>query len=123
MICLDTNYLIRGLVKDSSEGSQLVEWVEASELLVAAAPCWYEFLCGPITEAHRVTMRAFLSKIVPFEERQAAEAARLFNAAGRPRRLRGYAMIAGTAIAAGAKLATGNRGDFQAFLSAGLRLV
>jgi predicted nucleic acid-binding protein len=67
-------------------------------------------------------MRVFLVDIVDFSEVQAIEAARLFNAVGRQRRLRVDAMVAATAIVAGAALATGNRADFDPFVAYGLRL-
>lgn len=70
-----------------------------------------------------MTMRAFLGEIVSFDETQAMEAARLFNAAGRNRRQRVDAMVAGTAISLNARLATNYRTDFQAFLAHGLELV
>lgn len=57
------------------------------------------------------------------DEPQAKEAARLFNAVKRKRSLRVDAMIAGTATAAGAKLATDNRSDFTLFSSHGLQLI
>lgn len=68
-------------------------------------------------------MRSFLSGgIIAFEEAQAATAARLFNAAGRARRLRVDAMIAASALNAGCRLATSNRADFNVFVPFGLAL-
>ena len=64
MICLDTNYLIFGLVKDSRESKQLVTWFGAEEALVAPMPVWYEFLCWPVTAVQIATMRTFLSEII-----------------------------------------------------------
>jgi predicted nucleic acid-binding protein len=88
-----------------------------------AAPAWYEFLCGPITAAQINTMQAFLEgDIIPFAADQAQVAARLFNAAERPRRLRVDAMIAATAISRQAALATLNTADFKPFTSHGLVL-
>lgn len=66
MICLDTNYLILGLVKDSLESERIVGWATAGEALVAPMPVWYEFLCGPVSEAQVAVMRAFLAEIIPF---------------------------------------------------------
>jgi predicted nucleic acid-binding protein len=86
-------------------------------------PAWYEFLCGPVAAEQEEAVRAFLAEVIPFNEEQARESARLFNAAGRKRSLRVDAMIAGTAIVAGARLATGNRNDFVPFLAHGLELV
>lgn len=121
MICLDTNYLILGLVAGSRESRELAAWVAAGERLVAPSLVWFEFLCGPVTEAQVRTMRAFLHELTPFDEPQAIIAADLFNAAARKRSTRVDAMIAATAIAAGATLATNNASDFLPFRDSGLR--
>jgi predicted nucleic acid-binding protein len=124
VICLDTNYLIRGLMKGAPESAKLIEWYQSGEVLLSAAPAWYEFLCGPVTGPQISAVHAFLSGgISAFEEVQAIEAARLFNAVGRVRRLRVDAMIAATAIVAGARLATSNTEDFKIFVPHGLQLV
>lgn len=123
MICLDTNYLIRGLSEGTAEAADLVKWTESGETLVTSMLAWFEFLCGPVNDAQIATMRAFVSEILPFAEEQAVEAARLFNATQRKRTLRVDAMIAGTAIVAKASLATSNRRDFQPFTTHGLKLV
>ena len=122
MICLDTNYLIRGLIAGTAEAGQLINWIEAGESLVTPALAWLEFLCGPVTPSQVSTMRAFLSTVVAFDEPQALEAARLFNAVGRNRRLRVAAMIAGTAVSIHSSLATSNRADFEPFRAHGLQL-
>ena len=124
VICLDTNYLVRGLLKGSRESADLVRWYQSNEPLMSAAPAWYEFLCGPVTIRHIQIVRGFLSGgVIGFEEVQAIEAARLFNAVGRTRRLRTDAMIAATAIVAGARLATSDAEDFKAFVTHGLTIV
>jgi predicted nucleic acid-binding protein len=124
MICLDTSYLIRGLINGVHESARLIEWYQSGQVLLSAAPSWYEFLCGPVTEAQISVARAFLSGgISGFAEAEATEAARLFNAVGRVRRLRVNAMIAATAIVAGARLATSNVEDFEPFVPHGLKLV
>lgn len=123
MICLDTNYLILGLVPRSAESQDLVRWAQNGETLITPMPAWYEFICGPVTPAQVGAMGAFLSRLIPFEEPQAVEAARLFNAVNRKRSLRFDAMIAATALVAGAQLATNNRADFARFAPHGLKLV
>jgi predicted nucleic acid-binding protein len=124
MICLDTNYLVRGLLEGARESSELVLWRQSGEILLSAAPAWYEFLCGPITDLQIRIIQSFLSGgIAAFEEIQATEAARLFNAIGRIRRLRTDTMIAATAIVAGASLATSNMEDFRVFIPLGLKIV
>ena len=124
MICLDANYLICSLALGSAEEQALAAWHLAGEPLVAPSIAWYEFLCGPVTEAQIRAISSFLSGgLIPFEEAQAAEAARLFNAVGRVRRLRVDAMIAATAIVANARFATSNITDFQPFAAHGLQLI
>jgi predicted nucleic acid-binding protein len=106
------------------ESTRLIEWYESGEILLSAAPSWFEFLCGPVTKPQINVVRAFLSGgISAFEEVQASEAARLFNAVGRVRRFRVDAMIAATAIVAGARLATSNIEDFKIFVPHGLELI
>lgn len=123
MICLDTNYLILGLIADSDESRKLISWIQQGEILVTPTLAWYEMMCGPITLAQKDAMRAFLSEILPFDDAQAEVAAHLFNAVGRKRALRVDAMIAAAAIVAGAKLATNNHDDFSEFTASGLQLV
>jgi predicted nucleic acid-binding protein len=86
-------------------------------------PAWYELLCRRVTSAQIKAIRAFLRDIVPFDEPQARSAAQLFHAAGRKRSPGVDAMIAATAIVAGASLATNNRSDFTPFVTHGLKLV
>ncbi len=120
MICLDTNYLILGLVPGSKESSDLAAWAAHGESLVTPMVAWYEFLCGPVTEVQIRTMRAFVRELLPFDETHAIVAAGLFNLAGRKRTNSVDAMIAATAIVVGAALATNNRADFSEFDKAGL---
>lgn len=122
MICLDTNYLIQGLVAGAPESVRLVAWHAAGEPLIVPMPAWFEFLCAPVTPRQIATMRGFLREIVNFGEAQAVEAARLFNAVNRKRGSRVDAMIAATATVSGAHLATNNQGDFSLFAPYGLRL-
>jgi predicted nucleic acid-binding protein len=111
-------------MRSAKESAELIEWYQSGEVLLSAAPAWYEFLCGPVTEPQINAIRAFLSGgISAFEEVQATEAAGLFNATGRIRRLRVDAMIAATAIVASARLATSNAKDFKNFVPHGLKLV
>ena len=123
MICLDTNYLILGLVAGSVESAQLLDWIKAGESLVTSAACWYEFLCGPVSAQQIQTIRSLLDQVIDFGEAQSTAAARLFNATGRKRTLRIDAMIAATAQVAGASLATNNQKDFLLFQPYGLRLI
>ncbi len=122
MICLDTNYLIMGLVSGSREADILLQWAEQGETFCASSIVWYEFLCGPITLEHETAMKRLLTEIVPFDEDSANTAASLFNQAGRSRQLRVDAMIAATAIAKDIPLATSNTSDFARFRPYGLQL-
>ena len=115
MICLDTNYLILGLVEGSKESEALLRWTRDGETLVTPALAWYEFLSGPVTSVQVDTMRAFLADVVPFDDVQANVAAQLFNAVGRKRALRLDATLAATAIVLHAKFATNNENDFASF--------
>ena len=121
--CLDTNFLILGLAHGSTEARALVAWKQADEPLITPALAWFEFLCGPVSDPQIHTMRTFIDEIIVFGEPQAEESARLFNAIGRRRHLRVDSIIAGTAVVAGANLATNNRADFRVFVPHGLHLV
>ena len=123
MICLDTNFLIRGLIANTEESKRLIDWHGSGEPMFASSVVWYEFLSGPIDLRQAAIIRSFLTDgIAPFTEKESAEAARLFNEVGRHRRLRVDAMIAATAILCDAKLATANRADFEPFVQFGLQL-
>jgi predicted nucleic acid-binding protein len=120
MICLDTNYLIRGLTLGSPESRELRTWFKKGEVIVTSTVAWYEFLCGPVSEGEIRAMHAFLHELLTFDESQAGIAAALFNAGGRKRANRVDTMIAAAAISAGARLATRNRADFARFAESGL---
>lgn len=124
MICLDTNYLVCALVPGSPEARAVGAWLKKGERLFTSAVAWYEFLCGPVrAEEVRLVRGLLAGGVSAYDEAQAATSARLFNAAGRARRLRVDAMIAACAIEAGGSLATANRADFAAFVPCGLKLV
>ena len=89
MICLDTSYLVRGLIAATPEATNLLKWIKKGEVLCASSIAWYEFACGPVDPEGLKLGRSLLAGgILPFDEMQAAQAARLFNAVGRLRRLR-----------------------------------
>ena len=123
MICLDTNYLILGLVRAASEAERLLAWSESGERLCVSAVVWYEFTCGPVDPGQVAAMRALIHEVVAFDDIQAEEAARLFNAVDRQRHLRVDAMIAAAAVSRDAYLATRNREDFAPFTEHGLCLI
>lgn len=123
MICLDTNYLIMGLVAGSHEAEHLLGWADRGETFCVSSIVWCEFLCGPITAAQEAAMRSLVAEIVEFDDDLAKGAARLFNAVGRSRQLRVDAMIAATALAKDSPLATLNVSDFSCFEPFGLHLL
>jgi len=123
MICLDTNYLIRGLIAGTAEAGDLKSWLKGGIPLAAPSIVWYEFCCGPVQTREIETVRSVLTAgILALGEAEAEESARLFNAVGRVRRLRVDAMIAAAALCAGAELATSNTADFEVFRGHGLKL-
>ena len=123
MIFLDTNYLIRTLVAGTAEAEHVTGWINDDCDLCTGSVVWYEFLSGPVDEDGIDIVRAMLDdRVLPFVSDAATEAARLYNLTGRVRRLRVDAMIAASAIVAGATLATGNTADFLPFASHGLKL-
>ena len=123
MILLDTNYLIGVLVAGSDESRQILDWLKQGEVLITAMPAWYEFLCGPVSEVQIKAVQSILTEIVPLDEPQSREAARLFNHTGRRRALRIDALIASCATLKGALLATQNTSDFEIFVTQGLQLI
>lgn len=123
MICLDTNYLIRALIPETSEALAMVEWLRSGVLLCIPAVAWYEFLCGSTEEEERLAFAMLKGGILPFTPTGAQVAASGFRSLNKPRRLRVDAMIAATAILAKAPLATNNRDDFEPFLAHGLELI
>ena len=122
MIHLDTNFLIGALVRGSTPGRRLREWLRAGEQLGISAIGWAEFLCGPVEPDHVELAARVLPHRLAFSEDHARLTARLFNESGRRRGSLMDCMIAATAIQHGAPLATVNEADFSRFRSAGLRL-
>ncbi len=123
MICLDTNYLIGCITRNSPDAGVIAEWIEGGEILVTPGPAWFEFVCGPVSTEQIAAVRALLREIIPFGEPQAREAARLYNASGRKRPHRFDCMIAGTVTSSGARLATHNTKDFKGLVPHGLKLI
>ncbi len=89
----------------------------------ACSIVWYEFLCGPVEHEHvELALAVMGGRVMPIEESHAQRAAILFNAVGRPRRLRTDCLIAAFAIDAGAQLATLNRKNVDILVPHGLQL-
>lgn len=124
MIHLDTNYLIGLLVRGSSEAAKVDQWLASGESLAASAIAWSEFLNGPVTVSEASQVETILqSQVIPFGKAEAAMASDLFNKAGRRRGSRFDCLIAATAIAHQAGLATVNQSDFKTYTAHGLKLV
>ena len=122
MIHLDTSFLIRALAPGSQEDARLREWIGANEPLGMSTVAWAEFLCGPVDEAAMSVASVVVERQLLFTEEMAVIAARLFNGSGRRRGTMVDCMIAATALAEQAAVATGNPDDFSRFEAFGLAL-
>ena len=122
MIHLDTSFLIRALVRDSSEDTRLREWIRTDESIGMSAIAWAEFLCGPIDAAAISLASAVVGHRSDFTDEMSSIAARLYNGTGRRRGAMVDCMIAATALSNDAAVATGNMEDFSRFQAFGLAL-
>lgn len=123
MIHLDSNLLIALADATDPHRAAALALMQGSPAAAVSSLAWWEFQCGPVSRQGTLLVRQLLTGgIIPFEESQSREAARLFNAAGRVRRLKFDCLIAATAILAGAQLATANARDFTPFIPHGLKL-
>lgn len=124
MIHLDTNALIALPKWSRAPQHPVIERVLSGEPAAACSLVWYEYCTGPLVDGEVERARAFLEGgIPPVTSEDASLAARLFNVAGRARRLKTDALVAAAAIHASADLATINVVDFQPFVEHGLRLI
>ena len=122
MIHLDTSFLIPTLMPDTQQDRQVRNWISQGETIVISAVAWTEFLCGPLSPRDLSAALRIVEQYLEFTTEHAIIAARLFNATGRRRRMMVDCMIAATAIAGGALLATANASDFGRFTEHGLLL-
>ena len=122
MIHLDTSFLIRAFPSGSPEERALEEWVDADETLAMSAVAWVEFLCGPLDRPALELATSIIDQYIDFTPAHAEIAARLFNESGRRRGSQMDCMIAATAIAENAPLATADSRDFRRFEDEGLTL-
>ena len=122
MIHLDTSFLIRAFPSGSPEERALEEWVEADETLAMSAVAWVEFLCGPVEPSELEIATGLIDRYIDFTPAHAEIAVRLFNQSGRRRGSQMDCMIAATAIAENAPIATADHEDFRRFESEGLTL-
>ncbi|MCW1885261.1 type II toxin-antitoxin system VapC family toxin [Luteolibacter flavescens] len=123
MIHLDTNFLVELATMGSDGGRRLREWLKSGRQVGTSAIAWSEFCNGPLSHEQKEAAFAVLDEnIADFTWRDGEEAARLFNLGGRRRGSHADCMIAASAIATGATLATRNHGDFERFVPYGLKL-
>ena len=123
MIQLDTNILIDLVTIGSPQIALIRKWVKSGKELAASAITWSEFCNGPHTRDQKDAVYAILQKnILPFDERQAEEASRLFHYTGRRRGSHADCMIAAAAICSKVPVATRNLKDFERFIPYGLQL-
>lgn len=123
MIHLDSNLLIALADPADPHREKALQLMRALPQAAVSSLAWWEFECGPVSPEGIAIVRIMLpGGILPFTETQSREAALLFNAAGRARRLKFDSLIAATAILANAELATVNPSDFQPFVPHGLKL-
>lgn len=123
MIHLDTGFLIRALVRNSSEDIKFRTWLRSNAHVGISSIAWAEFLCGPVGKREADLAESILSDRQPFTEEDAAVAARLFNISGRRRGTFIDCMIAAVALGADASLATTNPDDFRRLEPAGLQII
>ena len=123
MIHLDTSFLIRALQPGSPQDQKLRSWIAEGQTLGISAVAWTEFLCGPISLFDMSLVTRVAGQRRDFSAEHAAIAARLFNESGRRRGSLTDCMIAATAIADKAAIATANESDFRQFEGFGLTLV
>ena len=82
---LDTSFLIRALLPGSDEATALRIWLQTGRVVEISTLVWGELLCGPLGEREEAAARRVVRRHVPLDTDRAAEAARLFNHAGRRR--------------------------------------
>jgi len=121
-IQLDTSFLIRALVSDSTESRALRNWLRSGQVVSISTLVWGEFLCGPLEDGVEELAGRVVRRHVSLGTDQAAAAARLFNETGRRRGSFQDCVVAATAMIAGAQLATSDLGDFERFGALGLEL-
>ena len=123
MIHLDTGFLIRALVRNSTEDIRFRTWLRSNADVGISSIAWAEFLCGPVDEQVVGLVTRVLPDRYPFTQEDAAVAARLFNLSGRRRGTFIDCMIAAVALGANASLATTNPDDFRRLEPAGLQII
>lgn len=120
---LHTNLLIAIGESDSKFQDSLELWLSAGNHVATSSIAWSEFCNGPITRGHKNAVAAVLrEEILDFSRPMAERASILFNASGRRCGSHSDCMIAASAMASDAPLATLNTQDFGRFIPMGLLL-
>jgi predicted nucleic acid-binding protein len=122
MIHLDTNFLILALQPGTAEESQFRAWLQSGEAVGISSLAWAEFFCGPLGADEQALVRALFPNVEPLLAVDAERGAELFNLTGRRARSLADCLIAAVAMRCGARVATGNRADFQPMTAHGLQL-
>lgn len=122
-IHLDTSFLIRALVPDSPEAVSLFRWIGERRRLAMSAVAWGEFLCGPLSAEDVSAAASIVRTIVSLDASHAALAARLFNQGGRRRGTFQDCLVAATALAGSAPLASSDTEGFRRLVPAGLQIL
>ena len=124
MIHHDTNLLIAFVKGTDVHHAAAVRSVADAGPLGSSSIAWMELHSKPVHPRDKAALEAILTAgILPFDEATALLAGRLFQLTGSQRRTRLDAMIAATAMLAGAALATADPEDFRPFVSHGLKLL
>lgn len=115
MILLDTSALVLSLTADRPEAPTLRSLIERGERLGLPALVLYEWWRGPRTAGELAIQEDLFPSedCIPFGHREAELAAELYRRLGRPRARQIDLAIAATALAAGGRLWTLNRADFD----------
>jgi predicted nucleic acid-binding protein len=123
MIHLDANLLIAAVRSSDAHHSTASRVIAQPVYCGCSSVAWMEFHSKPVHPRDEAALRSILrGGILPFDEPAAVLAGRLYDQTGSKRRTRLDAMIAATAILAGAELATANPDDFASFVAHGLKL-
>ena len=124
MIHLDTNILIEISHRIQSTLDYVAGLLDAGVPMASSSVAWMEFSCGNnVSEDEQHAILKILNNAIhPFNQEQAAIAAKLFHKTGRKRGSQGDCMIAATAIHHNSSIATRNLKNFEQFTPLGLHL-
>lgn len=121
---LDTNYLVYFANGGNEAAIEHIEsWLRENRKLFVSAMAWAEFQCGPLGAREHDMAHDVVNGVLPMTLEIANRAGFLFQVTGRRPRSLPDCIIAATAIAAKAPLATENRDDFAPFAAHGLELI